>query len=212
LLLPDPGELDRLCQALELEGLSPRAAMDWGRLQDELKRDGCPDIFVIDPLLETPDKELVGLVLRKNRHTGSALMVLITKDSVLTALPSVMEEVADIVISPSQLVGGIRKALRLLGTPDSSQQWYGSVSESLDELTPVEQRLLKVMCLQYNRPVSRDLLLHEVWGYGQNVMTRTVDTHIKRLRKKLEGAPWQIRTVRGFGYRLGGIGLGDAEA
>jgi hypothetical protein len=212
LVLPDPGELDRICEAIELEGLTPRAAMDWERLQYDLHREGCPDIFVVDPRMETSAQQPIGLELRKSRHTGTALMVFSAQNGELDGLPAILGEVADVVLSPNRPVGGIRKALRMLAAADSGRERYAAVSKSLQNLTPVEQKLLEVMWNQYDRPVSRDLLLYAVWGYQPNVMTRTVDTHIKRLRKKLEGAPWQIRTVRGFGYHLSRAARGDREA
>ena len=52
------------------------------------------------------------------------------------------------------------------------------------------------------RVQARDRLLNEVWGYESIIDTRTVDTHVRRLRKKLGKAADAIETVRGFGYRL----------
>jgi len=52
------------------------------------------------------------------------------------------------------------------------------------------------------RVQERDRLLNEVWGYERVIDTRTVDTHIQRLREKLGKAGHQIETVRGFGYRF----------
>jgi two-component system phosphate regulon response regulator PhoB len=52
------------------------------------------------------------------------------------------------------------------------------------------------------RVQSRDRLLNEVWGYESAIDTRTVDTHVRRLREKLGKAASAIETVRGFGYRL----------
>ena len=52
------------------------------------------------------------------------------------------------------------------------------------------------------RVQTRDRLLSEVWGYESVIDTRTVDTHVRRLREKLGKAANSIETVRGFGYRL----------
>ena len=52
------------------------------------------------------------------------------------------------------------------------------------------------------RVQSRDSLLNEVWGYATAIDTRTVDTHVRRLRKKLGKAGDMIETLRGFGYRI----------
>jgi DNA-binding response OmpR family regulator len=73
------------------------------------------------------------------------------------------------------------------------------------QLRPKEFDLLLALARRNGRLVSRFELLREVWGYGSNVMSRTVDTHIGQLRAKLEadpGAPRWIITARKSGYRL----------
>jgi len=69
-------------------------------------------------------------------------------------------------------------------------------------LTALEFRLLKHLLDRRGRVQTRDQLLEEVWGYSSEVTTRTVDTHIKRLREKLLGAGDCIQTIRGVGYRF----------
>ncbi|MBI5517126.1 MAG: response regulator transcription factor [Deltaproteobacteria bacterium] len=69
-------------------------------------------------------------------------------------------------------------------------------------LTALEFRLLNTLCERRNRVQSRDTLLADVWGLTLHVETRTVDTHIKRLREKLGPAGDYIYTVRGVGYRF----------
>ncbi|MFN2507273.1 MAG: winged helix-turn-helix domain-containing protein [Chthoniobacterales bacterium] len=69
-------------------------------------------------------------------------------------------------------------------------------------LTSVEFKLLSMLMQRRGRVQSRDRLLNEVWGYESIIDTRTVDTHVRRLRKKLGKAADAIETVRGFGYRL----------
>ncbi|HEX9426681.1 MAG TPA: winged helix-turn-helix domain-containing protein, partial [Candidatus Polarisedimenticolia bacterium] len=65
-----------------------------------------------------------------------------------------------------------------------------------------EFKLLQKLARRPGRAFSRDQLLSEVWGYGGDLETRTVDTHVKRLRAKLgETGAW-IETVRGVGYRF----------
>ncbi|MGB8328748.1 MAG: response regulator transcription factor [Polyangiales bacterium] len=68
-------------------------------------------------------------------------------------------------------------------------------------LTALEFRLLLDLASRAGRVQSRDSLLERVWGYSPNVETRTVDTHVKRLREKLGPGADQIETVRGVGYR-----------
>ncbi len=69
-------------------------------------------------------------------------------------------------------------------------------------LTSVEFKLLAMLMKRRGRVQARDRLLNEVWGYESIIDTRTVDTHVRRLRKKLGKAADAIETVRGFGYRL----------
>jgi two-component system phosphate regulon response regulator PhoB len=69
-------------------------------------------------------------------------------------------------------------------------------------LTALEFRLLWTLVTRKDRVQSRETLLNDVWGLHLNVETRTVDTHIKRLREKLGAAGPLIETVRGVGYRF----------
>jgi len=70
------------------------------------------------------------------------------------------------------------------------------------ELTPIEFKLLVTLIERKGRLQSRDRLLTDVWGIDAEIYTRTVDTHIKRLREKLGKAGDSIETVRGLGYRF----------
>src|SRR3954463_4599735 len=69
-------------------------------------------------------------------------------------------------------------------------------------LTAVEFKLLSMLMQRPGRVQARDRLLNEVWGYESAIDTRTVDTHVRRLREKLGKSASAIETVRGFGYRL----------
>jgi two-component system, OmpR family, phosphate regulon response regulator PhoB len=70
------------------------------------------------------------------------------------------------------------------------------------ELTAMEFKLLVTLYERKNRVQTRSALLDEVWGIEAEIETRTVDTHVKRLREKLGGAGDYIQTVRGVGYRF----------
>jgi two-component system phosphate regulon response regulator PhoB len=70
------------------------------------------------------------------------------------------------------------------------------------ELTATEFKLLATLIQRRGRVQTRDTLLTDVWGYEGDVDTRTVDTHIRRLREKLGKAADSIETVRGVGYRF----------
>ncbi len=79
------------------------------------------------------------------------------------------------------------------------------------ELTALELRLLVMLYDRRNRVQSRTVLLDEVWGIDADVTTRTVDTHVKRLREKLGPAGAYIETVRGVGYRFAEAPGGDGQ-
>ena len=69
-------------------------------------------------------------------------------------------------------------------------------------LTALEFRLLTQLVDRRGRVQSRDQLLSDVWGYSSEVTTRTVDTHIKRLREKLGVMGKYVKTIRGIGYKF----------
>ena len=71
-------------------------------------------------------------------------------------------------------------------------------------LTAIEFKLLLELMKASGRVLTRDDLLDRVWGTETTIETRTIDTHLRRLREKLGAAGGQIQTVRGFGYRLEG--------
>jgi two-component system phosphate regulon response regulator PhoB len=77
-----------------------------------------------------------------------------------------------------------------------------SVSGKRINLTSVEFKLLRTLMRRRGRVQERERLLNDVWGYHSVIDTRTVDTHVGRLRRKLGKAADVIESVRGFGYRL----------
>ena len=96
---------------------------------------------------------------------------------------------------------------------DNAQDTFGELTLNYDEyqayinneeisLTALEFKLLKHLINRKGRVQTRDQLLEDVWGYSSNVTTRTVDTHIKRLREKLGIVGDHIQTIRGVGYRF----------
>jgi two-component system, OmpR family, response regulator RegX3 len=81
---------------------------------------------------------------------------------------------------------------------------YGD-DQHLIDLTPREFELLATLMRHAGKVLNRDQLLRQAWGWEYLVETKTVDTHVKRLRDKLEAAgvdPNVVETVRGYGYRL----------
>ena len=82
---------------------------------------------------------------------------------------------------------------------DAHRSWVDDVEVAL---TALEFRLLFTFMSRRGRVQSRDALLSDVWGIEADVTTRTVDTHVKRLREKLGEAGAYIETLRGVGYRF----------
>jgi len=83
--------------------------------------------------------------------------------------------------------------------PEAHQVWVAGIEV---DLTATEFRLLETLLRHPGRVFSRDQLLDRVWGITAEVTTRTVDTHINRLRDRLGAQAEQVETVRGVGYRL----------
>ncbi len=84
-------------------------------------------------------------------------------------------------------------------------------SDRLVELTPIEYKLLVTLLERKERVQSREVLLADVWGLNSELETRTVDTHVKRLRQKLSSAGEHIQTVRGVGYRISEMAESSAD-
>ena len=116
--------------------------------------------------------------------------------------------------SPRELVLRIQNLLRRLRTVESASvltvdefrldknNFEISVSGKRLELTTTEFKLLVALLERRGRTLSRQTLLQDVWGYENIIDTRTVDTHIRRLREKLGEAADRIVTIRGEGYRF----------
>ena len=120
--------------------------------------------------------------------------------------------------SPRELLARVRTALRRLSQGVEKQEVYSFDEIEVDfgkmellragqpiPLTPQEFKMLRFFLNNKDRVVSRNELLNEVWGYHSYPTTRTVDTHMLRLRQKLEkdpADPIHFRTVHGTGYKF----------
>jgi two-component system phosphate regulon response regulator PhoB len=118
--------------------------------------------------------------------------------------------------SVKELVLRVRSALRRAaeGTPESPRRLQiGNIALDQDrhevtvngtpvELTATEFRLLQLLMERRGRVQTREHLLVNVWNYENEIETRTVDTHVRRLREKLGAEADWIETIRGVGYRM----------
>jgi DNA-binding response OmpR family regulator len=117
--------------------------------------------------------------------------------------------------SPRELVLRIKRLLRSGGSAEESTdriEWkelcvdiprhQATVKGKPLDLTATEFKLLLVLVQRRGRVQSRDQLLQDVWEYDNLIDTRTVDTHMRRLREKLGPVAKYLETVRGVGYRF----------
>lgn len=178
-----------------------------------------PDMIVLDIMLPGKDGFEVCKQLKRDPKTANIPIIMLTAKAAEVDRVVGLELGADDYItkpfSPRELVLRIKALFRRL-TPPAVQESiikYGklildpikhevTVDNKEIDLTPTEFKLLHFLAANRGRVQSRDRLLQEVWGYEGMLDTRTVDTHIRRLREKLGKAGEYIETVRGFGYKF----------
>lgn len=78
-----------------------------------------------------------------------------------------------------------------------------SIEDKIVELTPKEYELIELFLKSIDKVYERNQLLDLIWGYDYYGDPRTVDTHIRRLRKKLDNKSYLLKTIRGYGYKFG---------
>ena len=118
--------------------------------------------------------------------------------------------------SPREVVARVKAVLRRTGGPIDAEdrslvigavelnrsRHRVTVSGEPIDLTATEFRLLKLLLERQGRVQTRSRLLADVWGYAEDVDSRTVDTHVRRLRRKLGAEADRVETVIGVGYRM----------
>ena len=210
-----------LRRTFELAGFDVTAAAD-GAIAMETFRATLPDIIVLD--LRLPGKSGQE-ICREIKREASNLPIL-----VLSAASDVLDKVlllemgADDYVtkpfSPRELLARVRVAFRRLNQPSVSVQVssFDDVEVNFSKmelhrkgqvvpLTRQEFKMLRFFLNNQDRVVPRTELLNEVWGYNNYPTTRTVDTHMLRLRQKLEKEPddpVRFQTVHGIGYKFVG--------
>jgi two-component system, OmpR family, phosphate regulon response regulator PhoB len=179
-----------------------------------------PDLVLLDLMLPDLSGTEVCKMLKQDPWTRGAAVVMVTAKSEEIDRVLGFELGADDYLtkpfSMRELLLRIQAVLRrAAGEPELTVVQVGalridrgahrvSVGERSVVLTPTEFKLLALLSQRRDRVQSRATLLDEVWGIDGDVSTRTVDTHVKRLREKLEEAGRYIETVRGTGYRFAG--------
>jgi two-component system, OmpR family, phosphate regulon response regulator PhoB len=186
----------------------------------ELARERRPDLILLDLMLpDIPGTEVCRL-LRQDPLTKDIPVIMVTaKGEEIDRVVGFELGADDYVVKPfsvRELLLRVRAVLRRMDPGEGDEESdidFGvlRVSRSAHKvwvegeevkLTALEFRLLVTLHTRRNRVQSRDSLLDEVWGIEADITTRTVDTHVKRLREKIGAAGAYIETVRGVGYRF----------
>ncbi len=195
-------------------------ATRFGRDALRLVKDSHPDLILLDLMLPDLSGTEVCKQVKEAPATRAVPIVMLTaRGEEIDRVVGFELGVDDYVVKPfsmRELLLRIQAILRRDKVTESEAQIEFGVLridrqahrvwvESTEiELTALEFRLLVTLYERRNRVQSRSALLDDVWGIQADITTRTVDTHVKRLREKLEAARGYVETVRGVGYRFVG--------
>ena len=220
LIVEDEADIQELI-AYNLERAGHRALRATSAEQAvELVREALPDLVIIDWMLPGMSGIELARLLKANKRTESVPLIMVTARSAeqdkLTGLEIGADDYMTKPFSPRELIARVKAVLRRRApqATDDSVEVDGlkldpashRVSANADalELGPTEFRLLHFFMTHPDRVYSRAQLLDQVWGDHVFVEERTVDVHIRRLRKALEASGHDrfIQTVRSAGYRF----------
>jgi two-component system phosphate regulon response regulator PhoB len=184
-----------------------------------LAREGRPELVILDLMLpDLPGTEVCKSLKRDTQTQRIPIMMLTAKGEEIDRVVGFELGADDYVVKPfsvRELLLRVQAVLRRgQGEGESGPvSEFGSlridrgahrvwVGDDEIELTALELKLLMTLHDRRNRVQTRATLLDDVWGIKADITTRTVDTHVKRLREKLGAAGDYIETVRGVGYRF----------
>lgn len=178
-----------------------------------------PDLVILDLMLPEMDGMEVCKTLRRDAQTAAIPIIMLTAKAAEIDRVVGLELGADDYVtkpfSPRELVLRVRTALRRAQVPEPEKTRVEVGDLVIDTarheviaagapvaLTATEFKLLTLLEKRRGRVQSRETLLRDVWEYDTIIDTRTVDTHMRRLRDKLGKAARHLDTVRGVGYRF----------
>jgi two-component system phosphate regulon response regulator PhoB len=182
-------------------------------------REQLPNLIVLDLMLPEMDGLEVCRMLRRDPATASVPIIMLTAKAAemdrIVGLELGADDYVTKPFSPRELVLRVRRILErgrlpsdekkpmefgdlVIDPPRHRASWRGRPIE----LTATEFKLLTILAQRHGRVQSRDQLLRDVWEYNSLIDTRTVDTHVRRLRDKMGPAAKHLDTVRGVGYRF----------
>jgi two-component system phosphate regulon response regulator PhoB len=219
LIIEDENDLAELVAFnLEKEGYRSLIAPD-GPSGLEAARNNSPDLILLDIMLPGMSGIEICKVLKGKEKTARIPVIMMTaKGEEIDRVVGFEVGADDYVIkpfSPRELLLRIKAVLRRNGSAETINKIInvGTISIDTDRhlvttdgndviLTTTEFKLLFNLAERLGRVQSRDRLLKDVWGINHIGDTRTVDTHITRLRSKLGESGEMIKTIRGFGYKM----------
>ncbi len=178
-----------------------------------------PDLVLLDLMLPGLDGLEIAKLLKREPGTAAVPIIMLTAKGEEVDRIVGLELGADDYIakpfSPREVVLRAKAVLRRRKGEEEggavielgrlrldSEAHRVTVRDAEVPLTATEFRLLKVLMEREGRVQTRSRLLADVWGYAEDVDSRTVDTHVRRLRRKLGSEADRIETVIGVGYRL----------
>lgn len=181
-----------------------------------------PDLILLDIMLPGKDGISVLKSLRQNSETKKTPVIMLTaKGTEYDKVIGLDSGADDYITKPfgmMELISRIKAVLRRSGNIniEDSILSYGdivintkahivTVDSQPVELTLKEFELLTLLIKNSGIVLTRDMLLENIWGYDFDGETRTVDVHIRTLRQKLGKSGQLIETVRGVGYKVGGV-------
>jgi two-component system phosphate regulon response regulator PhoB len=213
----EPDALELIEVNLKNAGYDVLVAVD-GREALQKARAVRPDLILLDIMLPEMDGLEVCKALRRDPATASLPIIMLTARAAEIDRVLGLELGADDYItkpfSPRELILRVKNVLKrpTVETGGGRIQIGGLVIDPsrhkvtyLDKplvLTATEFKLVTVLAGRRGRVQTREKLLQDVWGYSSVIDTRTIDTHMRRLRDKLGGAAQYLDTVRGVGYRF----------
>jgi len=186
-----------------------------GREALELWEDNQYDLVILDIMMPEYDGWTVCKRIRENSHVPIIMLTARSEESdKLFGFDLGADDYMTKPFSVKELVARVKALLKrsnrelsteileVQGLKVDKKGHQVFLQEELLALTPKEYDLLLVFLHNHNQALSREIILDNVWGYDYYGDLRTVDTHVKRLRQKLNQMGKQIKTIRGFGYRF----------
>jgi len=213
----EPDVLDLVTYNLGQAGFQTDTAAD-GAEALRKARSSAPDLILLDLMLPEMDGLEVCKLLRRDAKTSAIPIIMLTaRASEIDRIVGLELGATDYVpkpFSPRELILRVKKRLEQnSGAETKGAYVFGPLQIDVSrhlvlvkgrrvELTATEFKLLALLIQRSGHVQSRDQLLRDVWEYESHIDTRTVDTHMRRLREKLGPASRFLETVRGVGYRF----------